>query len=78
MLDVFVPQVVLDGASVLTVVGELEPGRMPQHVRMDRHAQLGRVAGTSEQFTEGGRGHRRATLRDKNVGAVSIFTQYLA
>jgi len=78
VLDVFVPQIVLDGAGVLTVVGELEPGRMSQHVRMDRHAQLGRIAGASEQLAEGGRGHRRAALGDKNVGAARIFTQYLA
>jgi hypothetical protein len=48
VLDVPVPQIVLDSAGVLTVVG----GRMPQHVRMNRHAQLGRVAGASEQLTE--------------------------
>ncbi len=29
VLDVFVPQIVLDGTSVLAVVGKLEPGRMP-------------------------------------------------
>src|ERR1019366_5568745 len=74
VLDVFVPQVVLDGTSILAVVGELEAGRMPQRVRMDRHAQLGRVASASEQLTERSGGHRRATLGDKDVGAVWIFT----
>ena len=34
--DVLVPEVLLDRARVLAVAGELEPARMPQHVRMDR------------------------------------------
>ena len=44
---------------------------------MDRHAQLGRVAGAGDQLAEGRRGHRRAALGDEDVGAVGIFTQYL-
>jgi hypothetical protein len=42
-------EIVLDGAGVLAVIGEFEAGRMPEHARMDRHAELGRVAGASNQ-----------------------------
>jgi hypothetical protein len=45
---------VLDSADVLAVMGEFEAGGMPEHVWIDRHAQLDRVARTSEQLTEGG------------------------
>ena len=41
MLDVSVPRVVLDGAGVLAVIGELEAGGMTEHVLMHRHAQVG-------------------------------------
>ena len=40
VLDVSVAEVELDGAGVLAVIGELEAGRMSEHVRMDRHTQL--------------------------------------
>ena len=48
------PEIVLDGAAIMSVIGELEAGGMPEHVGMDRHAQLGLVAGASEQLTDGG------------------------
>ena len=41
-------------------MGEFETGGMPQHVRMDRHAQLGRLSGARDQLVEGGRGAREA------------------
>jgi hypothetical protein len=41
VLDVFVPEVVLQGPRVLPVVGELEPTRMPEHVRMHQGGGLG-------------------------------------
>ena len=45
MRDVPVPEILLDGARVVTVVGELEPGRMAQHVRMNWERQLRSLAG---------------------------------
>jgi len=41
VLDVPVPEIVLDGAGILTIIGEFEAGGMSEHVRMDRHAELG-------------------------------------
>jgi len=57
VLDVPVPQIMLDGPGVLAVVGQLEAGGMSQHMRVDRHAQPGCLAGAGDQLAEGGRGH---------------------
>src|ERR1700757_785540 len=65
VLDVTVPEIVLDGSGVLAVVSELEAGGMPQHVRVDRHAELGLFAGASDELAEIGRGHRSLALGDK-------------
>jgi len=72
MLDVLMPEIVLDGAGVLAVVGELEAGRMPEHVRVDWHAQLGRLAGAGDQLAEVCGGHRRAALGDEDIGGLRI------
>ena len=36
MLNVLVPEVVLQGARVVTIVGQLEPAGVAKHVRVDR------------------------------------------
>jgi len=36
VLDVLVPEVVLQGARIVAVVGQLEPAGMAEHVRVDR------------------------------------------
>src|SRR5262249_21370819 len=44
VLDVLVPEVVLQGARVVTIVGQLEPAGMAQHVGADREWHLGDLA----------------------------------
>jgi hypothetical protein len=41
VLNVLVPEVVLQGPRVVAVVGELEPTGMAKHVRVDREWHLG-------------------------------------
>jgi hypothetical protein len=41
VLDVLVPEVVLQSPRVVAVVGELEPTGMANHVRVDREWHLG-------------------------------------
>lgn len=41
VLDVAVPEVVLNCARVSPVVGEFEASRVPEHVRMDRKLETG-------------------------------------
>ena len=78
MLGILVPEIVLDSAGVLAVIGEFEAGGMPEHVWMDRHAQLGHVARTSEQLTESGGAHPRAALGYGDRGDFRIIAQHLA
>ena len=78
MLDVPVPQVMLDGPGILAVVGQLEAGGMSQHMRVDRHAQPGRLAGAGDQLTEGGLGHRCLALGDEDVRCLQVVAEQLA
>jgi len=78
VLDVPVPQVMLDGPGVLAVVSQLEAGRVSQHVRVDRHAQPGRFAGAGDQLAEGGLGHRRLALGDEDVRCLQVVAEQLA
>jgi hypothetical protein len=42
-----VAEIGLDGASVVAVVGELEPAGMPQHVRMHEEREFRSTSGAS-------------------------------
>jgi hypothetical protein len=44
VLNVLVPEVVLQGPRVVAIVGELEPTGMAKHVRVDREWHLGGLA----------------------------------
>src|SRR5262245_65413254 len=44
VLDVLVPEIVLQGPRVVAIVGELEPTGMTKHVRVDREWHLGGLA----------------------------------
>ena len=41
VLDVLVPEVVLQGPGVVAIICELEPAGMAEHVRVDREWHLG-------------------------------------
>ena len=41
VLNVLVPEVVLQGTRVVAIVGQLEPAGMAEHVRVDREWHLG-------------------------------------
>ena len=41
MLDVLVPEVVLQGPRVVAIIGELEPTGVAKHVRVDGEWHLG-------------------------------------
>jgi hypothetical protein len=44
VLDVLVPEVMLQGPRVVAVVGQLEPAGVAKHVRVDREWHLGGLA----------------------------------
>ena len=52
MLNVLVPEVVLQGPRVVAVVGELEPAGMAKHVWVDREWHLGGLADALDEAVE--------------------------
>jgi hypothetical protein len=52
VLNVLVPEVVLQGPRVVAVVGELEPTGMAKHVRVDREWHLGGLADALDEPVE--------------------------
>jgi hypothetical protein len=49
VLNVLVPEVVLQGPCVVPVVGEFEPTGMAKHVRVDRESHLGSLAAALDE-----------------------------
>jgi hypothetical protein len=54
VLNVLVSKVVLQGARVVAIVGELEPAGMAKHVRVDREWHLGGLPDTPDEAMEAG------------------------
>jgi len=52
VLDVLVPEVVLEGARVVTVICELEPTGVAKHVWVDRKWHLGGFADALDEAVE--------------------------
>jgi hypothetical protein len=69
-----VPEIGLDGARVVAVVGELEPARMPQHVGMHEEREFRSHAGPGNHALISGYGQRRAAFRDEDVWRADRFT----
>src|SRR5262249_2355907 len=73
-----VAEIGLDGASVVAVVGELEPAGMAQHVGMHEESKFRSHPRPRNHALISGYGQRRATLRDEDVGGRCGFAQELA
>lgn len=52
MLNVPVPQVVLNRPRVVSLVGELVADRMPEHVRVDREGKFRLLARSGDELTD--------------------------
>jgi hypothetical protein len=52
VLNVLVPEIVLQGPRVVTIIGQLEPAGMAQHVRVDREWHLGSLADALDEAVE--------------------------
>jgi hypothetical protein len=76
--DRSVAEISLDGARIVTVVGELEPAGMPQHVGMHEEREFRSRTHPGNHALISGYGQRRATLRDEDVWGRWDFAQELA
>jgi hypothetical protein len=76
--DRTVAEIGLDGASVVAVVGELEPAGVPQHVGMNEKGEFRSHARPGHHALISSCGKRSATFRDEDVGRCWCFAQELA
>jgi hypothetical protein len=72
VLNVLVAQIVLQGASILAVIGQLEAAGMAQHVRMDGKRHLGGFAEAGNEMMETHRADWSATLANEYVGLCRV------
>ena len=50
MLDVLVAHVVLDATGIVSLIGQVEPAGMPEHVWVDREIDTCFLAGTGNDL----------------------------
>ena len=68
MLDIPVAEVVLDRPRVVSLIGELEAARVPQHVRVHGKFKSRLLPGLGHDLSHSRITHRPSTLRDEHVG----------
>ena len=73
VLDVLVPEVVLQGPGVVAIVGELEPTGMAKHVGMDREWHLGDLAEALDEPVETDGTDWPAALGNEYVGVFRVI-----
>jgi hypothetical protein len=73
VLDVLVAEVVLEGARVVAVIGELEPTGMAKHVRVDREWHLGGLAEPLDEAVETDGADWSAALGNEYVGVSGVL-----
>ena len=73
VLNVLVPELVLQGPRVVAIVGQLEPAGVAKHVRVDREWHLGRIAEALDEAVEPNGADRPTALGNKYVGLVRVL-----
>jgi hypothetical protein len=74
VLDILVAEIVLQGASIVAVIGQLEAAGMAQHVRMDGERHLGRLAEPYHEMVEAHGADWSATLANEYAGFAGVLT----
>src|SRR5262245_38241720 len=78
VLDVLVPEVVLQRPRVVAIVGELEPTGMAQHVWVDREWHLGGLPDALHKPVEANGTDWSAALGNEHVSLFSVLAAQLA
>ena len=78
VLDVLVPEILLDGPGVVTIVSELISAGVAQHVRVNGEGEAGFTACSSEDFSHGRRCERTLALRDEHVRRLGVVASKAA
>src|SRR5262245_6942221 len=67
------PEIVLQGARVVAIVGKFEPTGMAEHVRMHAERHLGSLPQPRNHSAETDRAHGRSALTHEDVAAWSLL-----
>src|SRR5215475_5613331 len=73
VLNVLVPEVVLQGARVVTIVGQLEPAGVAKHVRVDREWHLGDLAEALDEAMEADGADRPTAFGNEHVSLSRVI-----
>ena len=73
MLNVLVPEIVLQRPRVMAIVGEFEPTGMAKHVRVDREWHLGSLADALDEAVETDGADWSAALGNEEVGVLRVI-----
>jgi hypothetical protein len=68
VLDIPVPEIVLQGTSVMAIVGKLEAAGVPKHVWVDGKGQLSGLAKALDEMMKAYWTDRSATLANEHMG----------
>ena len=66
------PEIMLEGTGVLTVIGELEPAGMAKHVGVDREWHVGSLADAPDEAVETDGTDWPTALGNEDVGIFGI------
>src|SRR5262249_42030026 len=73
VLDVLVPEVVLQGPGVMAIIGQFEPPGMAQHVGVDREWHLGSLTEALDKPVETDGTDWPAALGNEYVGVCRVI-----
>jgi hypothetical protein len=73
VLDILVPEVVLQGARVVAIVSELEPTGMAKHVGVDWEWHLGSLADALDEPVEADGTDWPTALGNEHVGIFRVI-----
>ena len=66
------PQVMLNDARIMAIIGEFEARGMAEHVRMHRESQVRGLARAGDDLPDRGRGQRPLSFTHKHVGRLGL------
>src|SRR5262245_9088707 len=73
VLNVLVPEIMLQGPRVVAIIGQLEPAGMAEHVRVDGEWHLGGLAEALDEAMEADGADRPTAFGNKHVSLSRVI-----
>jgi hypothetical protein len=67
ILNISVTEILLNGAGINALIGQVKPARMPQHMGMDGKRQLRFFSSPKDHVADGAIAERTASFRHKDI-----------